>query len=120
MMVYDELLDGQDDLEVWARNHRKSGMFVDPDMATQAQLQAVCTHVIGRYPDNGPRRRFLDRADPWVIAHALANDGTVVTHEQKNPATSSKVKIPNVCEQFDMRCIDVYQMLREQGASWTG
>jgi hypothetical protein len=82
VMVYDELLDGQDDLAAWAQNHRKSGMFADPDMAAQAQFQAVCTYVIGRYPDNGPRRRFLDRADPWVVSHAIANDGIVVTHEQ--------------------------------------
>lgn len=54
----------------------------------------------------------MDRADPWIIAHAIDKGGAVVTHEQRNPKASSKVKIPNVCEHFGVRCIDVYQMLR--------
>ena len=60
----------------------------------------------------------MGRADPWVIAHAMATGGAVVTHEQKNPAISNKVKIPNVCGHFGVRYIDVYLMLRERGVSW--
>lgn len=118
-MVYNELLEDQDDLVGWAQECKKTGMFIDPDAVVQQALQGVCTYVITRYPDNQPRRRFLDRADPWIIAHAITQGGTVVTHEQKNPEKSNKVKIPNVCEHFNVRCINVYQMLREQGVSWT-
>ncbi len=117
-MVYDELLDGQDDLASWTRNRKGTGLFADPDMAVQRQFQRVCAHAAEHYPDNQPRRRFLDRADPWVIAHAMATGGAVVTHEQRNPATSNKAKIPNVCGHFDVRRIDVYRMLRERGVSW--
>ena len=39
---------------------------------------------------------FLDRADPWIIAHVIAKGSTVVTHEQKSPEASNKVNIPNV------------------------
>ena len=118
-MVYDELLDVPDDLADWVKERKEAGMFIDSDTAVQRELQRVSTYVVGRYPDNQPRRRFLDRADPWIIAHAIAEGGSVVTHEQNDPEGSSKVKIPNVCEYFEVRCIDVYQMLREQGVAWT-
>ena len=73
-----------------------------------------------RYPDNQARRRFLDRADPWVIAHAGVDGGTVVTSEVRVPENSGKVKIPNVCDQLQVpvRSINVYQMLRELGVAW--
>lgn len=118
-MVYAELHDAQDDLSNWARERKKTGMFIEPDVAVQQEFQKICTYVMERYPDNQPRRRFLDRADPWIIAHALVHGGKVVTHEQRNPETSSKVKIPNVCAHFGVHCIDIYQMLRDQGVSWT-
>lgn len=120
VMVYDEPLDAQDDLASWAQERKKTGMFIDPDVMVQQELQRVCTHIMAHYPDNQPRRRFLGKADPWIITHAIAKSGAVVTHEQKkNPKVSSRVKIPNVCEHFDVRCIDVYQMLRDQRVSWT-
>lgn len=118
-IVYEELQDVQDDLASWAKKRRKTGMFIDPDARVQQEFQRVCIYVIKHYPDNQPRRRFLDKADPWIIAHAIAKGGAVVTHEQRNPKMSSKVKIPNVCEHFGVRCIDIYQMLRDQKISWT-
>ena len=60
----------------------------------------------------------MDGADPWVIAHAIAHGGVVVTFEARAPVNSQQVKIPNVCQHFHMRCITTYQMLRELGVSW--
>ena len=117
-MVYNELLDHQDDLANWAREREEAGMFTYPDAAVQQEFQRVCTYTTRRYPDNQARRRFLDRVDPWIIAHAIVKGGAVVTHEQKDSDTSNKVKIPNVCERFNVNCIDVYQMLRDQGVAW--
>lgn len=117
-MVYDELLGHHDDLANWAREREEAGMFPYPNAAVQREFERVCTYTMGRYPDNQTRRRFLDRADPWVIAHAIVNGGTVVTHEKRNPDVSRKVKIPNVCERFNVNCIDVYQLLRDQGVAW--
>lgn len=34
-MVYEELLDHQDDLANWAKGRKKAGMFTDPDTAVQ-------------------------------------------------------------------------------------
>ena len=116
--VYNELLEGQDDLEGWARDRRAQGLFVEPDAEVQEAYRDVVAHVVQRYPDNQARRRFLNRADPWVIAHAIAEGCTVVTLEMRDPEISQQVKIPNVCDQLNVRSINTYQMLRELGVSW--
>lgn len=118
-LVYDELQSVQDDLSTWAKERRKTNLFVEPSEVVQRTFQEVITYVMQHYPDNQSRRRFLNRADPWVIAHAIAQGGSVVTLEGEAPDTSQQVKIPNVCSRFNVTCINTYQMLRELGAIWT-
>lgn len=118
VMVYDELQSVEDDLSAWAKERRRTSLFVEPSEAVQRTFQEVITYVMQRYPDNQSRRRFMNRADPWVIAHAMAQGGMVVTLEGIAPNTSRKVKIPNVCSHFNVACINTYEMLRQLGESW--
>ena len=113
--VYRELTVGEDDLEEWARHRRSSGLFLEPDAAVQDRFRAVAEYVNNHYAAN-QASTFLDAADPWMIAHAAAYGGTVVTLETRVPDNSQKAKIPNVCDQFNVRSINTYQMLRELGA----
>ena len=117
-LVYGELLGAEPDLLKWIVIRRQSGLFVIPDIGVQEAYRKVIRYVLDRYNNNQARRRFLEKADPWVIAHASANGGTVVTLEAKAPADSQKVKIPNVCEHFNVPCFTTYQMLRGLGVSW--
>ena len=50
-------------------------------------------------------------ADPFVIAVARVHSLTVVTGE--SGGTANRPKIPNVCEHYGIRCINVVTMLRE-------
>ena len=118
IQVYQELLDGQDEITNWAKERKNTALFATPNIPVQEEFRTVCSYVIQRYPDNGPRRRFLRRADPWVIAHAIAQGGIVVTLESRDPPNSQKVKIPNVCDNFPVECINTYDMLRQLGVSW--
>ena len=118
LTVYDELLEVPDELREWAQARRASGLFVEPSTEVQLELATIVEHVTQRYPDNQARRRFLDRADPWVIAHATTHGDAVVTLEDWVSRTSQQVRIPNVCDQLNARCITTYDMLRELGVSW--
>ena len=118
--VYDELQDVQDELARWTQERRQSGLFVEPDLVVQESFKTIAAYVMEHYPDNQARRRFLDRADPWVIAHARAKGGSVVTLEPIVPRASQQVKIPNVCDRLNVRFINTYDMLRELGVSWRG
>ncbi len=116
--VYDELLEGQDDLSDWARARRPSGLFLEPTPAVQHAFTIIIAYVMDTYPDNQARRRFLNRADPWVIAQAFVLGGSVVTLESRVSNNSQQVRIPNVSQHFNVAGVNTYQMLRELGASW--
>ena len=58
---------------------------------------------------------FLQVADYYLIAHALADNLVVVTHEVAASSTK-KIKIPNVCAGLDLRFMTPYQMLRVERA----
>ena len=117
-LVYDELLEVQDDLAGWAKKRRTSGLFIQPDAAVQDAYRDVVDYVGRKYPDNQARRRFLNRADPWVIAHAISESGAVVTLEPRVAPSSKQAKIPNVCDHFSIWWLNTYQLLRELGISW--
>ena len=66
------------------------------------------------YKDASPAKvgDFLAIADCWIIAHALAKGGTVVTRESKVDKTSQTPKVPNVCEKFEVPFIQTFDLLK--------
>ena len=54
-----------------------------------------------------------NRADAWLIAHALANELIVVTEERHNADIQRRIHIPNVCAVFNVEWVDTFQMLRD-------
>lgn len=56
-----------------------------------------------------------NKADPWLIAHAMATGCVVVTEEVFNHDIKRKIPIPNVCEAFDIPYMNTFQMLHELG-----
>ncbi|MBI4296588.1 MAG: DUF4411 family protein [Chloroflexi bacterium] len=116
LMVYHELQDGaEDDLLAWARQRKGEGFFVDPDPLVQNFFRQIADYVEKNYPPH-QASEFLDGVDPWVIAHAKVYGGKVVTFEVRAPK-SSKPKIPDICDKFDVECLNIYNMVRELGMS---
>ena len=58
------------------------------------------------------KSKFADDVDAWVIAYAKANSATVVTHERSRPE-STKIKIPDVCDCFQIGWTDTFDMLQK-------
>jgi len=115
IMVYNELSDGDDELSDWVHARRETGFFVQPDEEVQALFTQIADYVNATYlPEEA--EKFLDGADPWIIAQAIASGTKVVTHESRVGANSTKVKIPNVADHFGVECIGPYQLLRELNA----
>lgn len=117
-LVYHELIDeGTDDLADWARHREHSGLFVEPDASVQTQFQKIADYVNASYPAHHARD-FLADADPWLIAHAKVYGGSVVTFEKGSGSTSGKVKIPDVADYFGVKSNDLWDSLRQLGASF--
>ncbi|MDE2463491.1 MAG: DUF4411 family protein [Alphaproteobacteria bacterium] len=114
--VEDEIAAGDDELTKWVRDHG-NGMFLKTDAPVAAQFGAVSTWITGQQYDPAAINTFLQRADFYLIAHALARRQTVVSHEV--PANSVKrIKIPNVCVGLNVRFMTPYEMLRRERAKF--
>ena len=58
---------------------------------------------------------FLEGAECYLVAHALADRHRVVTHEVGTRA-KKRTKIPNVCASFGIECRTPFEMLRREQA----
>jgi hypothetical protein len=120
MAVYSEIEDGKDELEKWVRDN-KNILFTDPDDKLIESFRQIVEFINERYEAEHWIRQFLAGADPWVIAHAKAHSLIVVAmegrkgSEEQNNKTHrfiGKIKIPNVCDHFGVKCISTYEMVR--------
>lgn len=117
-MVRTELLSYGDSLTDWAK-HRESHFLAVDDAATQQCCADIANYVqsVPSYAEPN-RNLFLSGADPWLIAKANVLDATVVTHEILVGPDSKKVKIPNVCQHFNTKCCDIYDLLDRLSAKF--
>jgi hypothetical protein len=116
-LVYQELEAAGDELSQWVKARANSGLFADPDADVQASLAKVANYVVASY-SKPEAELFLKGADPWLVAHAMTQGGTVVTLERYDPQ-AKKAKIPNVCAHFGVKYVNTFDMLRALGASFS-
>lgn len=109
-----ELAAGDDDLSAWAEA-RGAAYFLPPDGAVLPALAQVSRWATSQGYEPAAVTTFLEVADYWLVAHALAHGHTVVTHEV--PAdTVRKIKIPNACVGLGVPCVSPFEMLRRERA----
>jgi len=112
--VEEELLKGNDYLAEWA-GERGSDFFLKSDDTVQSVLNKVSDWAENNIYLRHAITTFLDGADYWLVAHALAHNCIVVTREL--PAdTPSRIKIPNACIGLGLRYANPYEMLRAERA----
>ena len=112
--VADEIEAGQDELSAWARNHGPA-LFRRTPFALAPQFTQVSTWATGQQYTPAAINTFLQVADFYPLAHALAGNHVVVTHEV--PANSpARIKIPKACVALSVRFMTPYQMLRTEQA----
>ncbi len=112
--VADEIAAGSDDLTEWATSHGKN-LFRATDANVAAQFSKVSNWTTNQQYEPAAISTFFQVADFYLIAHALAGEHTVVTHEK--PANSlRRIKIPDVCVGLGVRFMTPYQMLRIEKA----
>lgn len=116
-MIGQELRDGNDELALWVKA-RPIHFISNSDSATQAIFtQIVQTIMVGNY-NPGNRDDFLAKADPWLIAKARNIGATVVTNEVMVASNAKRVKIPNICQQFNVPYLTTFQFLRDLEAKF--
>ncbi len=117
--VRSELLAGAktEELVLWVKNEVPGGFFhgVDSDDVTAAYTEImVWTQRHSQYFDYA-KAKFATGADGWLVAYSVVHGTTVVTNEQRAPQSKREIKIPDVCEQFDVAYENTFSMLKELG-----
>jgi hypothetical protein len=112
--VGDELRAGGDELADWAEQHGHD-FFLRPDPWILPALQQVSTWAATAQYEPAALNTFLQVADYYVVAHALAHGHTVVTHEVASPSTK-RIKIPNACIGLGIKFMTPFEMLRYERA----
>lgn len=112
--VADEIAAGADELTDWMRE-RANGLFRRTDPHIAAQFGRVSAWATSQHYEPAAISTFLQVADFYLVAHALADSHVVVSHEV--PANSTKrIKIPNACIGLGLRFMTPYEMLRRERA----
>jgi hypothetical protein len=114
--VKKELEKGNDRLADWADSDAGTAFVPTTDDDVLAQYAEIMDWVTrNRQFHDSAKADFASGADGWVVAYAKAKGHVVVTQEVLRRDVKRKVPIPNVCDQFGVRWIDTFAMLRELG-----
>ncbi len=105
-----EIQSGNDELAVWAQA-RPLHFLSHDDEATQSVYAEIANFVMSQNFDAAPRDFFLAKGDPWLIAKAKVLRACVVTNEATLSNATRKVKIPNICKEFDVPCLSAFDLL---------
>lgn len=103
-----ELSKNDDELHKWAR--LQDGFFCDLDEATQI----ATAEILAKFPKlvNNERNRSI--ADPFVIALAKVRNCVVITGEKRR-GNPERPKIPDVCDGYKIKCINLLELIRVEG-----
>lgn len=105
-----ELERGGDDIYQWAKE--LDYMFLQPN----EEVQQVVSQIVESYPLFVPDVSSDGIwADPYVIALAKVNNAIVVTGEKTVGPEAKRPKIPNICLDLQIDCIDFLQLIRLEG-----
>ena len=105
---------GADELADWARG-RGAAFFLPPDPSLLPALASVSAWATGQRYEPAAVSTFLQVADYYLVAHALAHGDVFVTHEVAAPSVK-RIKIPNACIGVGVKCMTPYEMLRLERA----
>ncbi len=106
--VLHELEQGMDDLAETLAS--RTGLFLPLNDALARATEAVQ----GACPLTDPTSE-RSRGDPFVVACAKLNEGTVVSGELPRKAPTAPMKIPDACDHLDIPHLDWFAFLRAVG-----
>ena len=124
--VRGELLAGskKEDLVRWVRDEVPEGFFVPVDTDAVARAYTDIMMWVQRHPKyfDHAKAKFATGADGWLVAYAWVHGATVVTNEQSAPESKKEIKLPDICDRFEVRRDNTFAMLRALNVhfDWAG
>lgn len=102
---------GNEECQEWLRNHRE--IFTTPTAAEANVVRRI--YEVEHFQQNIELKKLQKgglNADPFVVAKAAVNEGTVVTLERAPP---NAARIPNICHHFNINCFTLEEFMEAEG-----
>lgn len=115
--IRDEIYRNEDQLSLWLKQSESSFTIKQSsDENVIHNYSKIITNIQSdkQYTEYA-KAEFARVGDSWLCAHALTYDYIVVTQESYEPNIKKRVKIPNVCREFNISYIDLFQFMKEIG-----
>jgi Domain of unknown function (DUF4411) len=114
--VLDELLVRQDNLSIWIKNQPDS-FILDVTAEDEPAMRQLAQWANSKDFTAAAIQEFLSAADYFLVAQVKRLGYTVVSHETRpDHLAKNRVMIPTACDALDVKCSDIFTVLRSEGA----
>lgn len=115
--VYNEIAEGHNYVATYIKELKDNGTL-ELAYCSDSETQKNYGEIVNIVQNNGiykneSKEKFLSGADPFIIAKAKTMNATVVTLEAIVSQDSAKVKIPNICNKFEVGFINLKQLIEK-------
>ena len=109
-LVFDEVKDGE--IKNWCKEKElKPYIRVTMDQIDQSKGQILIPKLVN--PKTGE-----SGGDPWVIALAQELQNCIVVTQEKSSRNEDRPKIPNVCKDLGIECINLLELIKKEDWSF--
>ncbi len=115
--VCDEIEKREDEKSRWLTNTVPVHLKLQPtaqELTSYAELTEWALNQSTPQYRNEATRDFLHIADSWLVACAHSRGLCIISNERSSPRSTTKVKIPDAAEAFDVDCISGLEFLRRE------
>ena len=115
--VRNEIYDNEDELSSWLKENEGAFKVVS---SSNEDVVRNYSDIITNVRENTnykevAKSEFARVADSWLCAHALTSGYIIVTLEKFEPNIKKRIKIPNVCEEFNIPYINLLEFMKKIG-----
>ena len=104
--------------EIRKDNNLPEDFFITENAETLVALSTVSQWAtMSQVYTQAAKMEFVSVADSWIIAEALSQSVTVITHEAPDPLCKKRVKIPDVCNAVGVKFCDLNTAFRNLGVT---
>lgn len=114
--VVDEVMGRGDELSEWM-GRQPDTFKLKPTASQSGSFTRVSTWATQADYRQGAADVFLDAADYYLVAQALALGYTVVTQEKPAQVSQKRIKIPDACGALGVPCVSLFDMLKRERAN---
>lgn len=120
--VREEIYSSEDELTEWCKNHLPDDFFKDSVSLVDEYAQVASWAATHEQYNSGAKEDFLsvNNADAFLVTYGLGDPSNrvIVTQEKSAPDSKKRILLPDACNHFGIRNINMLALFRELGITF--